>query len=163
MPIGANLPLPRKETKRADCRHDHFLNVVINPRRLSHSRFPRRHQGLRRSSARRSACEHLAHPRKSSMPRKISRNLRTTSEDNTPGGSVEQRALMRTISMWQVCRGLTRPYKSVNALRSRRKTRRRALDWLEPRTLLSNASWTGTTDGKSRPDRQVSRSQAFAA
>ena len=51
--------------------------------------------------------------------------------------------------MWQVCRGLTRPYKCVNALRSRRKTRRLVLDWLEPRTLLSNVSWTGTTDGKS--------------
>ena len=51
--------------------------------------------------------------------------------------------------MWQVCRGLTRPSKSVNALRSRRKTRRLVLDWLEPRTLLSNVSWTGTADGKS--------------
>ena len=51
--------------------------------------------------------------------------------------------------MWQVCRGLTRPYKSVNTLRSRRKARRLVLDWLEPRTLLSNVSWTGTTDGKS--------------
>ena len=51
--------------------------------------------------------------------------------------------------MWQVCRELTRPYKSVNALRSRRKARRLVLDWLEPRTLLSNVSWTGTTDGKS--------------
>ena len=56
---------------------------------------------------------------------------------------------MRTISMWQVCRGLTRPFKSVDTLRSRRKTRRLALDWLEPRTLLSNVSWTGTADGKS--------------
>ncbi len=51
--------------------------------------------------------------------------------------------------MWQVCRGLTRPFKSVDTLRSRRKTRRLALDWLEPRTLLSNVSWTGTADGKS--------------
>jgi hypothetical protein len=70
---------------------------------------------------------------------------------------------MRIISMWQVCRGLTRPYKSVNALRSRRKTRTLALDWLARRTLLSNVSWTGTADGKSRPNRQGSRSQAFAA
>ena len=65
--------------------------------------------------------------------------------------------------MWQVCRGLTRTHQSVNTLRSRRETRGLALDWLEPRTLLSNVSWTGTADGKSRPDRQVSRSQAFAA
>src|SRR5580704_4751113 len=56
---------------------------------------------------------------------------------------------MRTISMWQVCRGLMRPYKTVGTLRSRHKARRLALDWLEPRTLLSNVSWTGSADGKS--------------
>ena len=56
---------------------------------------------------------------------------------------------MRAINMWQVCRGLTRPYKSVSAVRSRRRAMHLALDSLEPRTLLSNVSWTGAADGKS--------------